>query len=562
MTPEHADSEIPDRDPEVPHLTPEQPRRDVAFRTADLEQELATDATPHPPVRAADTKLAAASNGPSPRPGSPASLGSVSEQAPARLSPVCAVLGGRFELEECVGRGGTADVYRARDLLADQYDREHSTVAVKLLHRELHGDAPLLREILRAAAATRRLRHTAIAQVFEVHQLDGDYLVVTEWLEGESLAKRLDARPHPALGAAELGTVVADIGSALEYAHGHGIVHGDIKPGNVFLTEWGATKLVDFGFRRPPGTPPGDAVARGFTARYATCDVLEGQLPTPQDDVYSLACLIYRVVAGTWPTGNFTALQAEAAGWKPAAPPSLPQAQWRVLSQALVPRRAERSVGIGDLVNAFSAPPAPRAGVAAYGPALALAAGLALLAWQAWTYWQVPARNAPEAITGQIDTPLTAPVELVVELPAEAAVEPVIVPLPPIPAAAPAEVARPPRPPVPSGPATVRIMPAGRVVVSESEPFVRLKVLAVRPRGRIVLSVSARSGSAEVNKDFVPPEPQVVLTPRRPAGEALVSLMGDALPENVEDFAVSFSVVEGNARLAADSVVVLLTDDD
>ena len=84
----------------------------------------------------------------------------------------------------------------------------------------------------------------------------------------------------------------------------------------------------------------------------------------------------------------------------------------------------------------------------------------------------------------------------------------------------------------------------------------------MRPRGRIVLNVAARGGAAEVNKDFVPPEPQLVLTPRRPAGEVLVSLMGDSLPENVEDFSVSFSVVEGNARLATDSVVVVLTDDD
>ena len=260
MTPEHADSEIPDGDPGVPDLTPEHLRRAleaIGQKGPNCPRAAAgSDPGPQGTLRqagAAPGRLRArARRLPDGRPGAgahhrrhsgpdrpsrqyawrgepavdgpSASTGRSSRRlerllrqavrrpwqasvgnAPARLSPVCAVLGGRFELEECVGKGGTADVYRARDLLADQYDREHSTVAVKVLHRELHGDPPLLREILRAAAAMRRLRHAAIAQVFEVHHLDGDYLVVSEWLEGESLAQRLDGRAHPALGAAELG---------------------------------------------------------------------------------------------------------------------------------------------------------------------------------------------------------------------------------------------------------------------------------------------------------------------------------------------------------------------
>lgn len=642
MTPDHADSEIPD-DPRGPDLTPEHLRRAlevtsqkgpgraqrgppevirdlkerfvkhelplgdyvqglVAFRTSGLEQELSTDATPDTTVRAASTQVAAANTAPSDWPARsdgttqpaartspapavrPAPAGVVAH-SPARLSPVCAVLGGRFELEECVGKGGTADVYRARDLLADQYDREHSTVAVKVLHRELHGDPPLLREILRAAATMRRLRHGAIAQVFEVHHLDGDYMVVTEWLEGESLAQRLDGRAHPALGAAELATLVADIGSALEYAHRHGIVHGDIKPGNVFLTERGGAKLVDLGFRRPPGTPPGNAGARGFTARYASCDVLEGQVPTPEDDVYSLACLIYRVAAGTWPTGNLTALEAEAAGWMPAPPTSLAPSQWRVLRDALAPRRAGRSASLADLVGAFATQPPPEKRNAAHGTGLALAAGLALLAWQAWNYWQSPAGKeslpvatatvAPAAVTEPlapaettgpaevpVEAPLVAPVESVIEPVVPAAVELDIAPLPPAPVAVPAEPAPAPPRPVPSGPATINIKPVGQWVASESDPFVRFAVRAVRPRGPIVLNVAARGGAATVNEDFVPPVAQLVLTPRRPAAEVLVSLIGDSRPENVEDFSVNFSVAEGDARLATDSVVVVLTDDD
>jgi hypothetical protein len=216
---------------------------------------------------------------------------------------------------------------------------------------------------------------------------------------------------------------------------------------------------------------------------------------------------------------------------------------------------------------------------------VALAAGLALLAWQAWNYWQSPAGNAslpaatatvaptaltdplaPAATTGRVDlpveAPLVAPVELVIEPPVPVAVVPDIAPLPPVPAIAAGEPAPAPPRPVPSGPATINIKPAGQVVVSESDPFVRFAVRAVRPRGPIVLNVAARGGAAEVNKDFVPPVAQVVLTPRRPAAEVLVSLIGDSQAENVEDFSVNFSVAEGNARLATDSVIVVLTDDD
>jgi hypothetical protein len=106
------------------------------------------------------------------------------------------------------------------------------------------------------------------------------------------------------------------------------------------------------------------------------------------------------------------------------------------------------------------------------------------------------------------------------------------------------------------------VSPTGQIVMSESDPYVRLRLRGSALRGPVTLGVTARSGAARINEDFVAPLPRVQLDPRRPTGEALVSLVGDNLKENVEDFSIELSVIDGDAELAADSVVVVLTDDD
>src|SRR5690606_3926291 len=155
---------------------------------------------------------------------------------PAPAAPLAAgpgtVLGGRFRLEERIGKGGTGHVYRARDLLVEQFDGEGATVAVKLLDPAIRRDPALLEAILKSVSCMRKLRHPDIAQVHELHRFGDDYLIVMEMLEGESLARRLDRAGHPALSRREFRRMVNAVGSALDYAHGYGTVHGDIKPAN------------------------------------------------------------------------------------------------------------------------------------------------------------------------------------------------------------------------------------------------------------------------------------------------------------------------------------------
>jgi serine/threonine protein kinase len=173
-----------------------------------------------------------------------------------------------------------------------------------------------------------------------------------ELLEGESLAKRLDQRRQRPLARLHALPLIEGLCRGLAHIHAAGLVHGDIKPGNLFVTVDERVKIIDFGVARDlqspaPATPP------GHTAEYASCEVLAGEPPEPADDVFSAACVAYRLLAGQRPFGNRTALEAEAAGLRPAPIDSLAGSQWRALDQALAFRRADRPADVATFLSAF-----------------------------------------------------------------------------------------------------------------------------------------------------------------------------------------------------------------
>jgi serine/threonine protein kinase len=306
----------------------------------------------------------------------------------------------------------------------------------------------------------------------------------------------------------------------------------------------------------------------GLTRLYASPEVLDGQPPTPVDDVYSLAALVYRLTTGNWPYGNLDASEAALSGARPARPSTMAPDQWQTLQQGLAPRRSARFQTVADFVAAYTSrpDPLPARGIGA-ATTMALLAGLGVLAWQALPYWKSEmegraagvARSAERAPALALNAPTPAPPPVAAPLPAPVSV-PVTVPLavPLIPEQAPVTVP----PAAPAGPPRIYLSPTGQLVVSESDPYVRLRVRGAGLREPVTVGVEARSGSAEMNQDFVPPPASVRLTPRHSTAEILVSLIGDDRKENVEDFGVELSVADGNAALATRSAVVILTDDD
>jgi serine/threonine-protein kinase len=202
-------------------------------------------------------------------------------------------LGGRYRVGELLATGGMGEVWAARDLLLDR------PVAVKVLGGALAGDGRAAERLRREARAAGRLDHPNIARVLDLGEQDGRPYLVMELLEGESLAARID-RAGP-MTPAEAARVVAAVADALQAAHAAGVVHRDVKPGNVFLTTAGEVKVLDFGIAAAAGEADLTTGLLLGTAAYLAPERALGQPATPAADVYSLGVVLYELLAGRRP---------------------------------------------------------------------------------------------------------------------------------------------------------------------------------------------------------------------------------------------------------------------
>lgn len=148
---------------------------------------------------------------------------------------------GPYEIQSPLGAGGMGEVYKARDTRLDR------TVAIKILPSHLSDSADLKQRFEREARAISALQHPHISVLHDIGHHEGTDFLVMEYLEGESLAKRLTRGPLPSAELLKYGSQIAD---ALEKAHHSGIIHRDLKPGNIMLMKSGA-KLLDFGLAKP-----------------------------------------------------------------------------------------------------------------------------------------------------------------------------------------------------------------------------------------------------------------------------------------------------------------------
>ncbi|HTZ44452.1 MAG TPA: Stk1 family PASTA domain-containing Ser/Thr kinase [Jatrophihabitans sp.] len=217
------------------------------------------------------------------------------------------LVGGRYEVGEVLGYGGMAEVHRGRDV------RLGRDVAIKILRADLARDPSFQNRFRREAQAAAGLNHPAIVAVYDTgedppsagNDVPTPYIVM-EYVEGRTLREILNAEGH--IPAERAMRIVAEVCAALDFSHRSGIVHRDIKPGNVMITETGAVKVMDFGIARALADNAATVTATQAvigTAQYLSPEQARGEAVDPRSDVYSTGCLLYELVTGHPPfTGD------------------------------------------------------------------------------------------------------------------------------------------------------------------------------------------------------------------------------------------------------------------
>jgi serine/threonine-protein kinase len=243
----------------------------------------------------------------------------------------------RFLIERRIGSGGFGTVYEAWD------GRLERPVAVKAIDSSgVTGE-----RVLREAQAAARLNHSGIVTLYEIGEEDGNALLVTELVDGTTLAQ---LGREGALSDREIGEIGADLCEALSHAHARGVIHRDLKPANVLVTDDGEprAKLMDFGVARLTDgaalTAPGDVVG---TLAYMSPEQAEGRTAGPEADVYSLALTLYECWSGENPNRRATpAATARAIGVRPRSlrrlRADLPRELAETVDACLQPRPSRR----------------------------------------------------------------------------------------------------------------------------------------------------------------------------------------------------------------------------
>ena len=264
--------------------------------------------------------------------------------APARLGSGF-VLRGRYVIEGQMGSGGMGTVYKALDRSRSEHTEIDARVAIKILHEQTRGRAEVVSKLRREFYSAQALAHPSIVKVYEL-DLDHDFSFFTmELIDGESLLSVMQ-KLHPLpLPRDYVWAVIREVGAGLAHAHDRRVIHGDLKPQNVMVTDAGELRILDFGTSRES--------APTLTPAYASCELLEGREPDPRDDLFALACLSYELLAGEHPFQNRRSTEARTLKMTPHRPPGLSGRQWNALMKGLAWDRANRPQSVREWLAEF-----------------------------------------------------------------------------------------------------------------------------------------------------------------------------------------------------------------
>jgi eukaryotic-like serine/threonine-protein kinase len=336
------------------------------------------------------------------------------------------ILLGRYELGPLLGAGGMAEVYEGHDRLLAR------RVAIKILLAQYAHDPAFLARFRREAQSAASLSHPNIVGVFDTGSEGDTWFIVMEYVDGRTLKDII--RAEGALYWSRAAEVAADVAAALAVAHARGIVHRDVKPGNVMLTTEGKVKVMDFGIARASAVPSiTQTSAVVGTAQYIAPEQAQGLEVDARTDIYSLGCCLYEMVTGQVPFNGPTpvAIAYRHVREDPTPPralnPDVPVALERVCLKAMAKRPEDRyqtaaelqrdlnRVRVGEPVTVAVPLPSQQTtqavGAAGYGEATTVLGGGATMAGgRAMRY----AQDVPEQRRGSVGWVLAAILALVV----------------------------------------------------------------------------------------------------------------------------------------------------
>ena len=490
------------------------------------------------------------------------------------------VLRQRYVLEQELGRGGMGTVYRALDRNRQDLRPQDRYVAVKVLREEFARRPDALQALRREAHQAQSLSHPGIVNVFDFDH-DGDvYFITMELLEGELLSDLIQ-RIRPGKLARHAATdILRHLGNAVAYAHSRGILHMDLKPGNVMITTQGEVRVLDLGLAYPHVTEPWISEhpppVHAATPAYASCERLAGAAPEVRDEVFSFACVAYELLSGEHPFGRSSAREARDQGLRARRIRGLSRGQWRVLRQGLAWTRGERPRSLNDLLEGLGLEATSPSAQPMHGsertPARSgasrgwlITAGLGLLAVGLYLAWVRLAPDSASAIPIQRDDTArfsTRSIPAGPVLPGSFVTNEALAPpdlaavISQTPAPTPVIVAR--------GPGRLGLE-ADTITVSESAGAVPLRVVRRGgAEGTVSFTWRTLNDSAMANQDYAAlGTGKESIGPGETSKTFLIPIVSDAIAESTELFDVVIEDPTAGATLGPiTQITVIVVDDD
>ena len=312
-------------------------------------------------------------------------VGSLEDAGEGHYGPLepGSVIKKRFVLEKILGKGGMGLVFTAIDRRKEEARDPNPRVALKVLNSDFQRHPQAFMALQREARKAQTLAHPNVVTVFDFDR-DGEAVYMTmELLQGRPLDSLTRDARGKGVGRDVALPIIRGIAEGLAYAHRKGIVHSDLKPGNVFISEDGTAKILDFGIARavPSAVPEGerdvfDAGSLGaYTEAYATDEMVDGVDPHPADDMYALGIIAYELLTGFHPYQRHSAPAARKLGIKPAALKGLKRKEARAIERCLSFDRKQRPQNAADFLKLFRGVTALQKASLATAAVLALVAG-------------------------------------------------------------------------------------------------------------------------------------------------------------------------------------------